>query len=647
MYAYDDVLASLLTDIVFVHWCVCVGFVFPHTFLLRPSLDPDDSHHYSFMESNPFVLPTDEEIFKLREQERKAKRDRRMMIKNKKVHEKTTFSSRMSRTTAEGNFKLLLATDQDAEQGIASQGTRLGKKDVGATGVASGSGAAEGVAGESLGLQPTEHRRRDKENMTDYIAKKREIFLVQMSLDTKRAEIRKLEERALQREEALRKSEQMLEEDADRFDDFLRENDEKVQEAIRKAEIEGKAKQDKVVEIKRLNAAIATIRSELNKYEEQLEDCHQYKRFLDHLTPQEWFKEVEERRARERRERGEQFEAAVADYNAQVEAYEAALARQQKLESEAEDGKGSSDNGEEKEDEDREYDVASGVNVGDAEGVESEKDASDELAGGSTDDGAKKVETSEPGPPPKHPGTPPVRPPEPVEETPMYFTSSQQLLDVLAQLEEQNLFLIQNCQETEEALEELKQKHRDTKQRMGQEVDGLQVQIEQLQTQISTEEEKARMLRGKAGEHSSGGRGSHETTLEDLSAKVADVYVRCGFDHDPSITTLQMLTNIEAKLEEYLAIVDIMPEETVEQMERAKEKERRHRAREEKLEQQRREQEKRVQRALERAQAPVHKKTGKPVMTRSQPLSRKKKNADAGPKKTDEEEELQAFLERD
>ena len=34
--------------------------------------------------------------------------------------------------------------------------------------------------------------------MTDFIAKKREIFLVQMSLDTKRAEITKLEERALQ-----------------------------------------------------------------------------------------------------------------------------------------------------------------------------------------------------------------------------------------------------------------------------------------------------------------------------------------------------------------------------------------------------------------------------------------------------------------
>jgi len=59
----------------------------------------------------------------------------------------------------------------------------------------------------------SQRTRLERENMSDFIAKKREIFLVQMSLDTKRAEIRKLEERALQREEALRRSESMLEED--------------------------------------------------------------------------------------------------------------------------------------------------------------------------------------------------------------------------------------------------------------------------------------------------------------------------------------------------------------------------------------------------------------------------------------------------
>jgi len=45
----------------------------------------------------------------------------------------------------------------------------------------------------------------------------------------------------------------------------------------------------------------------------------------------------------------------------------------------------------------------------------------------------------------------------------MYFKEPQQLLDIFSQLEERNLFLIQNVQETEEALEELKQNFEKTK----------------------------------------------------------------------------------------------------------------------------------------------------------------------------------------
>jgi hypothetical protein len=45
--------------------------------------------------------------------------------------------------------------------------------------------------------------------MADFIAKKREIFLVKMSLETKRSEIKKLHDRAAQREQALIKSEQV------------------------------------------------------------------------------------------------------------------------------------------------------------------------------------------------------------------------------------------------------------------------------------------------------------------------------------------------------------------------------------------------------------------------------------------------------
>ena len=48
----------------------------------------------------------------------------------------------------------------------------------------------------------------------------------------------------------------------------------------------------------------------------------------------------------------------------------------------------------------------------------------------------------------------------------MFFTDPQQLLDIFSELEEQNLSLIQNSQETEEALEEMKQTVKSTKAKM-------------------------------------------------------------------------------------------------------------------------------------------------------------------------------------
>ena len=41
-----------------------------------------------------------------------------------------------------------------------------------------------------------------------------------------------------------------------------------------------------LLEIKRLNAGLGALRSELNKFEEQLEDCHKYREFLDSITPE-------------------------------------------------------------------------------------------------------------------------------------------------------------------------------------------------------------------------------------------------------------------------------------------------------------------------------------------------------------------------
>merc|ERR1712196_566399 len=123
------------------------------------------------------------------------------------------------------------------------------------------------------GLNPGVRKRaQEKENMTE--------FFVQMALDTKREEIRKLEEKARMKEDALTKSEQMLEDDATRFDSFLAENNKQAHEAIKKAEQETKQKQDKVQEIKKLNQQIQMVQTDMSKHEENLNDCLKYKKFL-------------------------------------------------------------------------------------------------------------------------------------------------------------------------------------------------------------------------------------------------------------------------------------------------------------------------------------------------------------------------------
>ena len=52
------------------------------------------------------------------------------------------------------------------------------------------------------------------------------------------------------------------------------------------------------------------------------------------------------------------------------------------------------------------------------------------------------------------------------QEPELYFTDPQQLLDIFAELEEQNLSLIQNSQETEESLEEIRQTIMNTEEKM-------------------------------------------------------------------------------------------------------------------------------------------------------------------------------------
>jgi hypothetical protein len=58
-----------------------------------------------------------------------------------------------------------------------------------------------------------------------------------------------------------------------------------------RAEMETKAKLEKIQEIKKLNLQIMSIRSDMSKNEDQLKDLQRYRQFLDKLTPKDWLEE--------------------------------------------------------------------------------------------------------------------------------------------------------------------------------------------------------------------------------------------------------------------------------------------------------------------------------------------------------------------
>lgn len=107
---------------------------------------------------NPFILPPDEDVFKLREKERAKREVEKRSTAGKKVWEKTDYTSTLSRTR-----KLIedMAPDVDP---VALRKARESKGLVTA--------ATAAIARE---------RHHESETMTEFIAKKREMFLVQVS----------------------------------------------------------------------------------------------------------------------------------------------------------------------------------------------------------------------------------------------------------------------------------------------------------------------------------------------------------------------------------------------------------------------------------------------------------------------------------
>ncbi|XP_011536190.1 coiled-coil domain-containing protein 38 isoform X3 [Homo sapiens] len=209
-------------------------------------------------------------------------------------------------------------------------------------------------------------------------------------------------------------------------------------------------------------------------------------------------------------------------------------------------------------------------------------------------------------------------------EPALYFKEPEELLQVLRELEEQNLTLFQYSQDVDENLEEVNKREKVIQDKTNSNIEFLLEQEKMLKANCVREEEKAAELQLKSKLFSFGEFNSdaQEILIDSLSKKITQVYKVCiGDAEDDGLNPIQKLVKVESRLVELCDLIESIPKENVEAIERMKQKEWRQKFRDEKMKEKQRHQQERLKAALEKAVAQPKKKLGRRLVFHSKPPS--------------------------
>jgi hypothetical protein len=523
--------------------------------------------------NNPFKMPTDQEVFRLRDEEKRQKALEREKLRYQRVHEKTTWSARIG--TA--NMRNVMGDESPQE--------------------------ASKIDPSQLEVHLPTLDIRENASMALYIEKKREMGLIRMSLATKRQEIKKLDEEAERAENRIRQQEEQLQETGGKFDAFLNHSAMEQVEAVNRADAESKAKLEKMAEIKKLSTQIAAVETDKKKNEELLATCKEFKEFLDGLTPASFFRDTlyDYLCQRERARLTAQFEAAFELSEGATEAEERQLENErqsmlQQLEEHYKDACAK---------------IAARLETMSAEEVKAEVDSLDPEPDAMYFTKpeqilAKFVE---------------------IEEGNLFLiTTCQEFegeIEAVAQTyQKEQQEMIRNAEARRSQMEEVSQKIQVWNAKMRQ----LQDRIDRAKDNTTTASATA-VKPGEQPKQPEVKKKTQEEIKQEIEEKVKAIF-RTLPGHGEDSNTLTMLTHIEMKLEEMRAYVKSeksgIDPAFVNQVMKSRDKERRQELRKQNQNELREIREKRSLLALTRSQAPVKKRVGKPVMWRSRPLDQKK-----------------------
>ncbi|XP_024139473.1 cilia- and flagella-associated protein 100 isoform X2 [Oryzias melastigma] len=426
----------------------------------------------------------------------------------------------------------------------------------------SNTGVTKQASGKrDLKLFPVKRENITKQSKYEFISMERQKAVLELSLIAKRSEILKMDRAIVKEEKQLRELEKDIEMQNQRFEEFLKENERKSVEARTLFEQEDKLKQEKNAEIKKLTAEIGIIKREIFGFEETLMDYKRYKDFLHRLSPPEWQEE-------------QKLKALKAKKSSDKDREEN---QEVTLKNDVERKPSSSDR--------REAELSSA-----------------HLSDAGTDDSSDYED--DPG---------------------MYFTDPQQLLDLMAELTEQNLALIQDSARVEEKLEELQHAIEATRREIDEDYLQIKVQIDDVKQRRERERARAAKLQQKVQLHVSLSTEDRDAMLDALGEKVAKVHRSCVDDRMTNLSTFEKVADIESRMLSLLEGLESIPGETLENMRKIKESEKRTRQREEKLREQKEKQEERMKRYQERSFSDSKKKSGRKLVPRCMPIPHKVK----------------------
>lgn len=128
----------------------------------------------------------------------------------------------------------------------------------------------------------------DKEGLKQFIEQKREIFLAQLAIDTKKEELKRIARYEREEEESLKEKSKDIEEFQDQFNKYLQNDSSETMLARQAAEAKSKERIQVSLQIKQISTQISSLRSEISHHEERKDECEHYKQFLESLTPPDW-----------------------------------------------------------------------------------------------------------------------------------------------------------------------------------------------------------------------------------------------------------------------------------------------------------------------------------------------------------------------